>query len=169
MYGIKIQYSVGSLLPPESSGVAPLVESRIPAGFPSPAKDFDVERLNLMDMLTLHPLTTLLWRVSGTSMVEAGIFDGDIIVVARSLQARHGDVVVVQVDNGFTVKYQHKRAGRVKLVPALASATVCHFMFSGTSEAVFADEERGVFDSAGRVLSDRTKAGNRKYSFKRVM
>lgn len=96
----------------------PYVEGRIPAGFPSPADDFDVGRLNLVDMLTPHPLTTFLWRVSGISMIEAGIFDGDILVVDRSLQAAHGDVVVAQVDNDFTVKYLHQRAGRVKLVPA---------------------------------------------------
>lgn len=96
----------------------PYVEGRIPAGFPSPAEDFEVERLSLLEMLTPHPLTTFLWRVSGTSMVEAGIFDGDILVVDRSLQASHGDVVVAQVDNDFTVKYLHRRAGRVKLVPA---------------------------------------------------
>lgn len=96
----------------------PYVEGRIPAGFPSPAEDFEVERLSLLELLTPHPLTTFLWRVSGTSMVEAGIFDGDILVVDRSLQASHGDVVVAQVDNDFTVKYLHRRAGRVKLVPA---------------------------------------------------
>lgn len=96
----------------------PDVGGHIPAGFPSPAEDFDVARLNLVDLLTPHPLTTFLWRVSGTSMLEAGIFDGDLIVVDRSLQARHGDVVVAQVDNDFTVKYLHQRAGRVKLVPA---------------------------------------------------
>ena len=96
----------------------PYVEGRIPAGFPSPAEDFEVERLSLLEMLTPHPLTTFLWRVSGTPMVEAGIFDGDILVVDRSLQASHGDVVVAQVDNDFTVKYLHRRAGRVKLVPA---------------------------------------------------
>lgn len=96
----------------------PYVEGGLPAGFPSPADDFNVERLSLVDLLTPHPLTTFLWRVSGTSMIEAGIFDGDIIVVDRSLQARHGDVVVAQVDNDFTVKYLHQRAGRIKLVPA---------------------------------------------------
>jgi phage repressor protein C with HTH and peptisase S24 domain len=51
-------------------------------------------------------------------MAEAGISDGDILVVDRALQASHGDVVVAQVDNDFTVKYLHQRAGKVKLVPA---------------------------------------------------
>ncbi|WP_434516467.1 LexA family protein [Dechloromonas sp. ARDL1] len=90
----------------------------VPAGFPSPAEDFDVERLSLVDLLTPHPLTTFLWRVSGQSMVDAGISDGDILVVDRSLRAGHGDVVVAQVDNDFTVKYLHRRGGAFKLVPA---------------------------------------------------
>lgn len=94
------------------------IAGTIPAGFPSPAEDFDVERLDLIDLLTPHPLTTFLWRVSGTSMVEAGIFDGDILVVDRSLRANHGDVVVAQVDHEFTVKSLHRRAGNLKLIPA---------------------------------------------------
>ena len=52
------------------------------------------------------------------SALTSKLNDGDIIVVDRSLQARHGDVVVAQVDNDFTVKYLHKRGGRFKLVPA---------------------------------------------------
>lgn len=104
-------------LPPAGPHLA-LVEGRIPAGFPSPADDFEVERLDLASILSPHPLTTFLWRVSGTSMVEAGIGDGDILVVDRSLRAEHGDVVVAQVDNDFTVKQLHKRGGRIKLVPA---------------------------------------------------
>lgn len=95
-----------------------MVEGRIPAGFPSPADDFNTQRCSLIEMLTPHPLTTFLWRVSGRSMEEAGIFDGDILVVDRSLNAHHGDVVVAQVDNDFTVKYLHQRYSRIKLVPA---------------------------------------------------
>ncbi len=96
----------------------PYAAGSVPAGFPSPAEDFDVERLSLVDLLTPHPLTTFLWRVSGASMTEAGITDGDILVVDRSLQAGHGDVVVAQVDNDFTVKYLHRRGGSFKLAAA---------------------------------------------------
>lgn len=106
---------------PLQTAELPYVDGLIPAGFPSPAEDFDIDRLNLVDLLTPHPLTTFLWRVSGTSMIEAGIFDGDILVVDRSLQARHGDVIVAQIDNDFTVKYLHKRNGIMKLVPANAT------------------------------------------------
>lgn len=95
----------------------PLVEGRLPAGFPSPADDFQVRRLDLNDLIA-HPLATFMWRVSGQSMVEAGIHDGDIVVVDRALRARHGSIVVAQVDGEHTIKYLHQRAGSVKLVPA---------------------------------------------------
>lgn len=108
----------GAIPIPTAAAFLPYAPGGIPAGFPSPAEDFDVERLSLVDLLTPHPLTTFLWRVRGTSMVEAGIGDGDILVVDRSLTASHGDVVVAQVDHEFTVKYLHKRGGRFKLVPA---------------------------------------------------
>jgi DNA polymerase V len=51
-------------------------------------------------------------------MREAGIFDGDYVIVNRALKPVHGSVVVAQLDNDFTIKYFHNRAGRVKLVPA---------------------------------------------------
>ena len=96
----------------------PIVQGRLPAGFPSPADDFAMKRLDLNDLLITHPLATFYWRVSGKSMVEAGIDDGDILVVNRALRPAHRSIVVAQVDGGFTVKYLYKRADRVKLVPA---------------------------------------------------
>lgn len=95
-----------------------LVSSSIPAGFPSPADDFTVKRLDLNDLLITHPLATIFMRASGTSMIDAGIHDGDLLVVNRALRPEHGQVVVAQLDNDFTVKYLHRRSGRVKLVPA---------------------------------------------------
>ena len=96
----------------------PMMEGRLPAGFPSPADDFAMKRLDLNELLITHPLATFFWQVSGKSMVEAGIDDGDILVVNRALRPRHRDIVVAQVDGGFTVKYLDRRADRVKLVPA---------------------------------------------------
>lgn len=114
-------YSICDLTP-LAENTAPLllpyIEERIPAGFPSPADDFTVRSHDLNAILVPRPLTTFLWRVGGKSMEEAGIYDGDVLVVDRSLRAEHGDVVVAQVDNEFTVKYLHKRHGRFRLVPA---------------------------------------------------
>jgi DNA polymerase V len=96
----------------------PMVEGHLHAGFPSPADDFSVKRQDLNDLLITHPLATFYWQVSGRSMEEAGIGDGDILVVNRALTPQHRQIVVAQVDGNFTVKYLHKRAGSVKLVAA---------------------------------------------------
>ena len=91
---------------------------KVPAGFPSPAEDFSVKRHDLNELLISHAVATFLWRVSGHSMTEAGIFDGDILVVNRALTPVHKDVVVAEVDGEFTVKYFYKRNGQIKLQPA---------------------------------------------------
>ena len=95
----------------------PMVQGKLSAGFPSPADDFAVKRLDLNDLIT-HPLATFYWKTSGHSMIEAGIDDGDILVVNRALTPVHRHIVVAQVDGDFTVKYLYKRNGRVKLQPA---------------------------------------------------
>ena len=95
-----------------------LEDTKVPAGFPSPADDFAVKPLDLNDLLVTRPLATFLMRASGTSMIDAGIQDGDLLVVNRALRPEHGQVVVAQIDNDFTVKYLHKKGDRVKLVPA---------------------------------------------------
>ena len=96
----------------------PLVQTKLQAGFPSPADDFLVKRHDLNELLITHPVATFFWKVAGKSMEGAGIDDGDLIVVNRALTPQHGNIVVAQVDGDFTVKYLHKRNGRVKLVPA---------------------------------------------------
>ncbi|MDO9437731.1 LexA family transcriptional regulator [Hydrogenophaga sp.] len=92
--------------------------SAVQAGFPSPAEDFAVNRLDLTELLVLHPQATYLLRVAGASMRDAGIDDGDTIVVDKAIKPRHGHIVVAVVDGEFTVKYLHQRAGRVRLKAA---------------------------------------------------
>lgn len=101
--------------------VLPLAGDRIQAGFPSPAEDFAVKRIDLTEILVTHPQATFLLRVSGESMKDAGIFDGDMLVVDKAIKPRHGHIVVAVVDGEFTVKYLYQRAGRVKLKPANAT------------------------------------------------
>ncbi|HPW28164.1 MAG TPA: translesion error-prone DNA polymerase V autoproteolytic subunit [Rhodoferax sp.] len=93
----------------------PQVQGTVPAGFPSPAADFQVKRQDLNELLITHPAATFFWEARGLSMLEAGIADGDILVVNRALTAKHGDIVVAEVDGDFTVKYLHRRAGQVSL------------------------------------------------------
>lgn len=96
----------------------PMVQGTVRAGFPSPAEDLAARRHDLNELLITHPAATFFWRVRGTSMLGAGIADGDILIVNRALEPRHGDIVVAEVDNDFTVKYLHRRGSRVKLVAA---------------------------------------------------
>ena len=92
-----------------------LFKSRVCAGFPSPAEDLGAQRIDLTALLVTHAQATYFLKASGHSMVEAGIFDGDIMVVDRAVKPRHGHIVVAVVDGDFTVKRLYQRAGRVKL------------------------------------------------------
>ena len=96
----------------------PLFLSAVQAGFPSPAEDYVDRKLDLNELCVRNPAATFFVRVAGESMVEAGINDGDILVVDRSLEAKHGDVVIAVIDGELTVKRLEKRAGRFVLVPA---------------------------------------------------
>lgn len=71
-----------------------LAGSKVAAGFPSPAEDFAAKRIDLTSLLVTHPQATFLLRVSGDSMRDAGIFDGDLIVVDKAIKPRHDHVVV---------------------------------------------------------------------------
>jgi len=85
------------------------------AGFPSPAEDFGAKRIDLTAEMVTHPQATFLLQAKGLSMVDAGIGDGDMLVVNKALKPRHGQVVVAVLDGEFTVKLLYQRAGRVKL------------------------------------------------------
>jgi DNA polymerase V len=92
-----------------------LLKNKVCAGFPSPAEDLGAQRIDLTALLVTHAQATYFLKASGHSMVEAGIFDGDIMVVDRAVKPRHGHIVVAVVDGDFTVKRLYQRAGRVKL------------------------------------------------------
>src|SRR5690606_10303461 len=87
-------------------------------GFPSPAEDFQQRRLDLNELLIQQTDATFFMRVRGVSMRDAGIDDGDYVVVDRSLTAKHGSIVVAVVDGEFTIKRLYKRRGVVRLMAA---------------------------------------------------
>lgn len=82
----------------------PLFSDRVPAGFPSPASDYLQQSLDLNQLCIKSPAATYFVRADGESMIEAGIFPGDILVVDRSLEARHGDIVIAEIRGELTVK-----------------------------------------------------------------
>ncbi len=76
----------------------------VPAGFPSPSQDYSDTKIDLTQMLIRDELSTFIVRVSGDSMEGAGIYDGDKLIVDRSIEPRDGHVVVAVVDGEMTVK-----------------------------------------------------------------
>jgi DNA polymerase V len=90
----------------------------VSAGFPSPAEDHLVQRIDLMAQLITHPQATFMLRVRGESMRDVGIFDGDVVLVDRALAPRSGQVVIAVVDGEFVCKTLWQRAGRMKLKAA---------------------------------------------------
>lgn len=82
----------------------PFYSGPVQAGFPSPAQDYVERTLDLNELCIKHPNATFFVRVCGDSMIEAGIFDGDVLVVDRSIDAEHGDIVVAAIGGEFTVK-----------------------------------------------------------------
>jgi len=98
----------------------PLFSDRVAAGFPSPADDYIEGRLSLDEHLIQHKDSTFFVRAKGNSMTGAGIFDGDLLVVDKSLNAHDGDIVVAVIDGGFTVKYLSQQGNAVVLKPANA-------------------------------------------------
>jgi DNA polymerase V len=92
-----------------------LYTSHIPAGFPSPAEDFMEKRLDLNDYLIKNQASTFLVRVKGNSMINAGIFDGDLLIIDRSIEARDGKIVLGVLNGEFTVKRINKKGKKLFL------------------------------------------------------
>ena len=94
-----------------------LVEQGISAGFPSPADDFKEIRISLDRELVRNKDATFYARVSGESMIEAGIDDGDLLVIDRSLNPENGKIVVCFLDGEFTVKRINEKGNKLYLKP----------------------------------------------------
>tara|TARA_B100001287_G_scaffold238833_1_gene212463 strand:+ start:951 stop:1385 length:435 start_codon:yes stop_codon:yes gene_type:complete len=94
-----------------------LVEQGISAGFPSPADDFKEIRISLDKELVKNKESTFYARVSGNSMENAGISDGDLLVIDRSLNPENNKVAVCYLDGDFTVKRIIKKEGQLYLKP----------------------------------------------------
>lgn len=95
----------------------PIAGETVAAGFPSPAENAPAERLDLVDHLVRHPEATFFLRVRGDSMTGAGIFDGDLLIVDKSLEPRSGDIVVAVLDGEFTLKRLRINGRSIELQP----------------------------------------------------
>ncbi len=95
----------------------PLFTTSVEAGFPSPAEDYIEGQLDLNEHLIRHPAATFFVRVSGDSMIGAGIHPGDILIVDRSLKPENNRVVIAVVDGELTVKRMRFIDDGILLVP----------------------------------------------------
>lgn len=98
----------------------PYADGGIRAGFPSPAQDYMDRSLDFNKELIPHPAATFYAKVMGNSMIEAGIDEGDIVVIDRSLEPRQNDIVVAFVNGEFTMKYldlTRRGSGQIWLHP----------------------------------------------------
>lgn len=95
----------------------PLAADAVRAGFPSPADDYIETELDLVEHLVQHPSSTFYVRAKGDSMEHDGIYDGDLLIVDRSLEPRDGDVLIVAVDGELTCKRLGRIGNRPYLLP----------------------------------------------------
>lgn len=95
----------------------PLFYPKVAAGFPSPAENYFEDRLDLNKALIKHPAATFYVKGEGNSMVEAGIFSGDILIVDRSLTPRNNSIVIAAINGELTVKKLRKEKNKLFLLP----------------------------------------------------
>lgn len=95
----------------------PFFEGGVSAGFPAPTGDSPNGVLNLHDLCVKRPTATYFVRACGDSMIGAGIHDGDLLIVDRSLSPHNGDVIIAAIEGEFTVKRFEKRGNEILLLP----------------------------------------------------
>jgi len=115
--GYLIKDASGRLLPMGKRFGLPVL-GYVQAGFPSPAEEELIDTLSLDEFLIEHPERSFMLKVTGDSMIEAGIHQEDIVIVERGHTPRNGDIVLAQVDGDWTLKYYHKQGNDVQLRPA---------------------------------------------------
>lgn len=101
----------------ENSNELPFIAGGIKAGFPSPAADFDETKISLDNVLVKNREATFYAKASGNSMIGAGIDDGDILVIDRSIEAQNNKIAVCFIDGEFTVKRIQIEKNCVYLMP----------------------------------------------------
>ena len=115
--GIVERDSKGFLIPKRLFG-AIRVLGTVQAGFPSPAEEELIDTMTLDEWLIKNREATYMLKVSGDSMIDAGIMPGDMVLLDRIKEAKDGDIVIAEVDGAWTMKYLKKNGKSVMLLPA---------------------------------------------------
>lgn len=115
--GLVERDKTGRLLP--GKALRPLrLLGEVQAGFPSPAEEENVDTLSLDDWLIEHKEASFMLKVSGDSMIDAGIHPGDFVILERGRAPKNGDIVVAEVDHEWTMKFFDKKGALIMLRPA---------------------------------------------------
>lgn len=115
--GIVSKDHAGKLIPTRMFDEVPLL-GLVEAGFPTTAEESTTDTLSIDEYLIEHKEATYILEVKGDSMIEAGICEGDLVIVERGVQPKIGDIVIAEVDGGWTMKYYRKKGNQVYLEPA---------------------------------------------------
>lgn len=97
---------------------AKLMMSHVRAGFASAGEDYVEKRISLDEQFKINNPSTFLFTVVGDSMIDLGIFEGDMVVVKKTCECRNGDIVLAYIDDGFTLKTYRNQKGKIWLEPA---------------------------------------------------
>jgi DNA polymerase V len=117
MESFKSELTIISLKDDLSKVELPLMQSKLSAGFPSPAEEYEEGKLDLNEYLIDHPAATFCVRITGDSMKDTGILEGSVVIVDRSLEAKHKDIVVAVLNGELTIKRLYHLDGKVMLLP----------------------------------------------------
>ena len=101
-----------------TKNVTPFFVDSVSAGFPSPATDYLENKLDLNEYLVKHPAATYIVKANGSSMVDAGILSGDLLIVDRSVTPRNESIVIASIFGDLTVKKIRKKNTSLFLVSA---------------------------------------------------
>jgi repressor LexA len=115
--GVLDKDSSGRLIPNKLIGEVPML-GLVEAGFPTVAEETVLDTMSIDEYLINDKDKTYLLEVKGDSMIEAGIQEGDLVVAERKSDPRDGDIVIAEVDGGWTMKYFRKKGTQVYLEPA---------------------------------------------------
>jgi SOS regulatory protein LexA len=115
--GVLDKDSKGRLIPNKLIGEVPVL-GLVEAGFPTAAEEELVDTMSIDEYLIENKEATYMLEVKGDSMIDAGIQEGDLVIAERRNDPKDGEIVIAEVDGGFTMKYYRKQGGKVWLEPA---------------------------------------------------